>query len=88
MARSISRLLLALDLPASGTLTENFELVPDLLYSDTLVVTGTRNPQTKRESSVAITTISDLDDRNTLYLPIPFKAGGGRGAKSLKERNW
>ncbi|HEX9736274.1 MAG TPA: TonB-dependent receptor [Thermoanaerobaculia bacterium] len=47
------------EVPASGTLTEDFELVPDLLYSDTLVVTGTRNPQTKRESSVAITTISE-----------------------------
>lgn len=47
------------DVPASGTLTEDFALVPDLLYSDTLVVTGTRNPQTKRESSVAITTIND-----------------------------
>lgn len=47
------------EVPASGTLTEDFALVPDLLYSDTLVVTGTRNPQTKRESSVAITTISE-----------------------------
>ena len=47
------------EVPDSGTLMENFELVPDLLYSDTLVVTGTRNPQTKRESSVAITTLDD-----------------------------
>lgn len=47
------------EVPASGTLSESFELEPDLLYSDTLVVTGTRNPQTKRESSVAITTVSE-----------------------------
>ncbi len=44
--------------PATGTLTEDFRLALDLLYSDTLVVTGTRNPQTKRESSVSITTMN------------------------------
>jgi outer membrane receptor protein involved in Fe transport len=45
--------------PGTGSLSEDFQLAPDLLYSDTLVVTGTRNPQTKRESSVAITTLTN-----------------------------
>lgn len=51
--------------PGTGTLGEDFQLEPDLLYSDTVVVTGTRNPQTKRESSVAITTLTNqqVEDR-------------------------
>ncbi len=44
---------------ATGEMRQNFELVPDLLYSDSLVVTATRNPQTKRESSVSITTLDE-----------------------------
>ncbi len=51
--------------PAVGTLTEDFKLQVDLLYSDTLVVTGTRSPQKKRESSVSITTLNaeQIEDR-------------------------
>ncbi|HLE82770.1 MAG TPA: TonB-dependent receptor, partial [Thermoanaerobaculia bacterium] len=49
----------AVDVPADGGVTADFVLVPDLLYSETLVVTGTRSPTTKRESSVAITTMTD-----------------------------
>lgn len=45
--------------PASGSLTEDFALEPDLLYSDSLVVTGTRSAVAKRESSVSITTLDD-----------------------------
>jgi len=47
------------DIPAEGTVTEDFILTPDLLYSDSVTVTGTRNPLTKRESSVAITTLTE-----------------------------
>ena len=47
-----------LDVPAEGSLTQDFTLEPDLLYSDSVTVTGTRNPLSKRESSVAITTLT------------------------------
>jgi iron complex outermembrane recepter protein len=53
------------EVPASGTLTQDIALEPDLTYSDTLVVTGTRTPTTKRESSVAITTMSERQIEET-----------------------
>ncbi len=51
--------------PASGSLSEDFVLEPDLLYSDSLVVTGTRSAVAKRESSVSITTLdaTQLEER-------------------------
>jgi outer membrane receptor protein involved in Fe transport len=54
-----------LDVPAAGAMTRDFSLEPDLLYSDSVTVTGTRNPLTKRESSVAITTLTQgqIDER-------------------------
>lgn len=53
------------EVPATGDLSQDFALEEDLLYSDSLVVTGTRNPLTKRESSVAITTLDEtqIDER-------------------------
>ncbi len=46
------------DVGPEGSLTEDFVLEVDFLYSDTLIVTGTRSPQTKRESSFSITTLN------------------------------
>ena len=48
-----------LSITADRALTQDFTLEPDLLYSDSVTVTGTRNPLTKRESSVAITTLTE-----------------------------
>ena len=42
---------------AGGTVTQDFQLQEDVLNFSEVVVTGTNNPKTKLESSVAITTI-------------------------------
>ena len=42
-----------------GTVTQNFQLREDVLNFSEVVVTGTNNPKTKLESSVAITTLDN-----------------------------
>jgi outer membrane cobalamin receptor len=63
----------AIQVPDTGAVTEDFTLELDLLFSESLVVTGTLNPRTKQESSVAITTltneeIEEREPRNTADL--------------------
>lgn len=48
-----------IEVPATGVVTQDFQLNLDLLFADQVVVTGTYSPRTKRESSVAITTVND-----------------------------
>lgn len=43
---------------ANETVQQDFALAPDILSMQEVVVTGTRNPQTKLESSVAISTVN------------------------------
>ncbi|UCE06152.1 MAG: TonB-dependent receptor plug domain-containing protein, partial [bacterium] len=58
---------------ANETANQNFSLIQDLIQMDEIVITATRNPLIKRESSVAITTrtleqINDIAPRNTAHL--------------------
>ena len=61
------------EVKANEVVTQNFSLVQDVIQMDEVVITATRNPLTKRESSVAITTktigqIDDIAPRNTADL--------------------
>jgi len=81
---------------ANETTQQNFSLIPDILNMQEVVVTGTRNPQTKLESSVAVTTanaaqISERAPRNTadLLQLIPgfyVESSGGEGGNNLFAR--
>lgn len=81
---------------ANGTTQQNFSLAPDILNMQEIVVTGTRHPQTKLESSVAITTanaaqISARAPRNTadLLQIIPgfyVESSAGEGGNNLFAR--
>jgi outer membrane receptor protein involved in Fe transport len=81
---------------ANETVQQNFLLPPDILSMQEVVVTGTRNPQTKLESSVAITTanaaqISERAPRSTadLLQVIPgfyVESSGGEGGNNLFAR--
>jgi outer membrane receptor protein involved in Fe transport len=81
---------------AGETVQQNFSLPPDILNMQEVIVTGTRNPQTKLESSVAITTanaaqISERAPRSTadLLQVIPgfyVESSGGEGGNNLFSR--
>ncbi|MBD3289955.1 TonB-dependent receptor plug domain-containing protein [candidate division KSB1 bacterium] len=81
---------------ADDTVVANFKLVPDVLDFETIIITGTRNPLTKLESSVAITTlnlkeISQRSPQNTadLLKAIPgfyIESSGGEGGNNLFAR--
>ncbi len=83
-------------IPANDTTIKNFMLIPDVLDFETIIITGTRNPLTKLESSVAITTlnqneISRRSPQNTadLLKAIPgfyIESSGGEGGNNLFAR--
>ncbi len=55
----------AIDVGSEGPTHLDFKLELDLLFNESVVVTGTRNPLTKLESSVAISTLTgrQIDER-------------------------
>lgn len=81
---------------AGETVTQNFQLEEDVLNFDEVVVTGTNNPKTKLESSVAITTIPDKQLNEAppqstagVLKSVPgfyVEASGGEGGNNLFAR--
>ena len=63
----------SINVKPNETVVQNFSLVQDVIQMDEVVITATRNPLTKRESSVAITIktleqINEIAPRNTADL--------------------
>ncbi|MCF8240862.1 MAG: TonB-dependent receptor [Melioribacteraceae bacterium] len=87
---------ISVDVKAGETTTVNVTLAPDILNMDAVVVTGTQNPKSKLESSVAITTLDAKQmernaPRNTadLLKAIPgfyVESSGGEGGNNLFAR--
>lgn len=52
-----------INIPEGGEVTQDFSLAGDPIRLDEIIVTAARNPLSKIESSVAITTLSEMDIR-------------------------
>jgi outer membrane receptor protein involved in Fe transport len=86
----------AVDVPADGEATADFQLQTNLLQMEEAIVTGAFNPREKIESSVAITTLSAADiatqapqSTADLLKAIPgfyVESSGGEGGNNLFAR--
>ena len=52
-----------ISVPEGGKVTQDFSLAGDIIRMDEIITTAARNPLSKIESSVAITTLSEMDIR-------------------------
>ena len=66
----------AITITAGQTVTQDASLAEDILNFDAVIVTGVQNPKTKLQSSVAITTMSNLNRGKYLFffcnMDLPF----------------